>query len=94
MTATEITNIGNFANALSAAFTAYIAVRSLYIWYKYLSRAEHPAPKGTMRSFFQNRAIASPPPSFPTWDLIIATSLLVLSSLAGALLYVWSIVSA
>jgi hypothetical protein len=45
-----------------------------------------------MHAFFQNRAMANPPPSFPTWDLIVATILLVLSSSAGVLLYVWSVI--
>lgn len=92
MTATQIANLGNSANALSSAFTAYIAVRSLYIWHKYLSQGVNPEPKGTMHAFFQNRAMANPPPSFPTWDLIVATILLVLSSSAGVLLYVWNVI--
>jgi hypothetical protein len=86
--AAEATNYGNLANALCALSTAYISTRSLYIWYRYLSRASKREGLNSLRLFFRNRVAQNPPSAFVTWDLPVATAGLILASVASVALYV------
>lgn len=86
--AAQATSYGNLANALCALATAYISTRSLYIWYRYLSRASKREGLNTLRRFFRNRVAQNPPSAFATWDLTVATAGLILASLASIILYI------
>jgi hypothetical protein len=78
----------DLASALSAALTAYIAARTVYIWYRYLS--ETAPPKGTaspLDALLSRRLKSNPPSAFPAKDLPIATILLVVAGFGAFGLY-------
>lgn len=88
MTATEA---GNLSSAFSAILTAYIASRTLFIWYRYLRRTSGAVNQDTIRGIFKRRSRQSPPPAFPAADLPIATMLLVITSVLAVGFYVWGL---
>jgi len=89
MTYAEATSYGNLANTLCALFTAYISVRSLYIWYAYLSKVRSEASENlnALRRYFRGRVVQNPPSAFPTWDLPLFTAALILCSVASVVFY-------
>jgi hypothetical protein len=85
----NLTLASELANVLSAALTAYLALRTAYIWYRYLKFLRRPRTPGSLLENLRQALAENPPASFPTADLPIATILLALSSIATVILYVW-----
>lgn len=74
------------ADLATAALTAYLALRTSYIWYVYLRVLTTPRTPGSFLANLRQVLENNPPSSFPSADLPIATILLALSSIATLIL--------